>query len=27
MLEGCNDFIVKPTTYEYLRTIVGKYMK
>jgi len=26
MLEGCNDFIVKPTTYEYLRTIVGKYM-
>ena len=27
MIEGCNDFIVKPTTYEYLRTIVGKYMK
>jgi len=27
MLEGCNDFIVKPTTYEYLRTIVGKYIK
>jgi len=26
MLEGCNDFIVKPTTYEYLLTIVGKYM-
>jgi len=27
MLEGCNDFIVKPTTYEYLRTTVGKYLK
>ena len=27
MLEGCNDFIIKPTTYEYLLTIVGKYMK
>jgi len=27
MIEGCNDFIVKPTTYEYLRTIVGKYIK
>ncbi|MCL2627967.1 MAG: response regulator [Oscillospiraceae bacterium] len=27
MLEGCNDFIVKPTTYEYLRTTVGKYIK
>ena len=27
MIEGCNDFIVKPTTYEYLLTIVGKYMK
>jgi len=27
MLNGCNDFIVKPTTYEYLLTIVGKYMK
>jgi len=27
MIEGCNDFIVKPTTYDYLRTIVGKYIK
>ncbi|MCL2820490.1 MAG: response regulator [Oscillospiraceae bacterium] len=26
MLNGCNDFIVKPTTYEYLLTIVGKYL-
>jgi len=27
MIEGCNDFIVKPTTYEYLRTTVGKYIR
>jgi len=27
MIEGCNDFVVKPTTYEYLLTTVSKYMK
>jgi len=26
MALNCNDFIVKPTTYEYLLTIVGKYL-
>ena len=27
MALNCNDFIVKPTTYEYLRTTVGKYLQ
>ena len=26
MAIGCNDFIIKPTTHEYLLTMVGKYL-